>query len=420
MKAFISELHSKAAEFCGANLTALFWIVVGLALHIGFLLVGNTSPIADEGFHIQQIQMFLDGNYSIAPKLTVPPVYHAIFATIYKLLGFDSIMVGRLISFSGSACSILIFYLLAKRISPEERNFRTLQFIFLPIIFPFFFLIYTDIWALGAVLLSTERALAQKAWQSALAMAFAVALRPPNIVWAAIPCTLILSPNLSNWRVCVQIFARFHFKKSLPCLLLGILFTAFISLNHGVAVGDRKYQQIALNFSNIWFFLLLFPIFFWPTCLSAWKDLFRNTFRHKITLPFLGALAGFSFYFSTYHISHVYNNPNFWFFIRNRLLFYTTAFPLAKAITFIPIAFGGIGFISSPLLYPAFILLIPLTLFSIIPFPLIEQRYYIVPITLFLLFRKLAPRKHELINTFFYIVGSLSITFCISRHLFFF
>jgi len=392
------------------------WFAIGLVITAGFLLLGNAPPIADEGFHVYQIQLFLNGNYSLSPAITVPPVYHAILAAVFKLIGIDAIIVARFISFLGSLGCIYAFNLLAKRISPEDSHLRTVQFIFLPIVFPFLFLIYTDIWALAALLLSIERAMAQRAWQSSLALALAVAMRPPNILWGLLIFAILIGlhrgpPHLD--RNCISK----HFRAAIPFTLLLGAFSIFLILNHGVSLGDREHQRLAFNISNVWFYLLVFCGLFWPNCLASSKILFARITQKPIPWT-AGTSFVFGFYLLTYHISHQYNQPSLWFYLRNRLLYLTTNFSAIKAITFLPIGAGAIGFSLYSFKNQTLArILIPLTFLSILPFPVIEQRYYLVPITLFQLFRK--STLHEEINTVIFITVSAFLTIGISKQLFF-
>lgn len=417
MKSLAARLIGNVWEFGVQNRQTLCWAgVISLLLGV-FLFIGNTPTIADEGFHLWQIQLFLKGNFSICPALTVPPVYHAILAAIFKLIGIDALIVGRLISFLGSLGCILIFFLLSRRITPDTCQLRTIQFIFFPLNFPFFFLLYTDIWALGAVLLSFERAVARKAWQSAAAVAFAVAMRPPNVVWALFVFAVLVAQEhppankVGDW---FRRLFKIPVRVWLPFALLFLGFLTFVCLNHGVAVGDRRHQQPAFNISNVWFFLLLFPLLFFPNCLAACKAL-RPIILGRAIPFFAGTGLLFLTYFPSYRITHQYNQPGLWFYLRNRLLYYTTRIPAIKCLAFLPVVVGAIGFFRTPLLSPVFVLFIPITLGSILPFPLIEQRYYMVPMALFLLFRTMAPG--EVSNTVYYFISSLVLVFCIAKSL---
>jgi alpha-1,2-glucosyltransferase len=392
------------------------WILTGFGLLAGFLLLGNIPPIADEGFHCYQIQLFLHGNYSISPALTVPPVYHAIIAAIFKLVGIDALIVARLISFTGSLFCIYIFYLLAKHISPENCQIRTLQFIFSPIVFPFLFLIYTDIFALAAVLLSFERGISQKPWQSAAALALAVAMRPPNIIWGLFAFAILVGLHLSPTHFHRNLISRYCTIAIPFALLLGAFFL-FAYLNHGISVGDRKHQHIAFNISNVWFYLLVFFTLFWPNCLESSRAFLAPVIR-KSRYWATGSSLAFCCYLFTYHISHQYNRPSLWFYLRNRILYFTTTFPAIKVLSFLPITLGSIGF--SPLSFSNRTVgkvLVPLTFLSILPFPVIEQRYYLVPLALFQLFRK--DTNHEETITLIYLACSAFLTIGISQHSFF-
>lgn len=388
--------------------------IIGLGLLVGLLLLGPAWLIIDEVVHMEQIQSIFYGKYVLHKGLTVPPTYHAMIALIAKALHLDieSHLAVRILSFLGSIGCIFIFHSIAQRLSADDCHIRTLQFIFFPLIFPFFFLIYTDIWALGSILLSVERALARKLWTSALAIVFATLLRPPNIVFSSLPILLFFSEFPMQPGI---MFLRNILKKLFPFFLLGAGFIIFVIMNGGIAIGDRKHHQIALNFSNLWLFFLLFAGLLLPACCLALKNLISLYSGFSLQkLGFVSLL--FLFYYLTYTVSHPYNFDHF--FLRNMILYYTTHFIPIKILAFFIILLGGIGFFFTKIHHTAFKIFLPIIcLLYILPFPLIEGRYYIPAFSLFLLFRKEAAGAHEIANIILYILCSLALLFCASKYI---
>jgi len=120
------------------------FLILALILWSLFLFMPNFY--VDEYIHYSQISLFLSENYSIVPKITTFPFYHLVIAKVSSMFGYSSNTFGlRLVSFLMSLVSVWIFYLLAIKLNIKNYLFRTLQFVFLPISFIYFALIYTDI-----------------------------------------------------------------------------------------------------------------------------------------------------------------------------------------------------------------------------------------------------------------------------------
>jgi alpha-1,2-glucosyltransferase len=416
-EASIEPAVRRFTVFCAAKRELIIWIVIGLTVDIVFLSIRNHAPIGDEGVHLPQVVRFMEGDMEVLPHLTVIPVYHAIIAGILSVIGAQSVAEARLVSFIGSAMSICVFYILAGRICPRERAIRMAQFVFLPILFPFFFLLYTDVWALTSVLWSFERALAKKVGQSAILAGLAIALRQPNLIWAVFIWLIFLWRREESPRISVRCLLAW-LRQTWSFLVLFGAFAVFVILNGGVAVGDRDKHDVAFNLSNVWFFLLLLAVLFLPNCLAALR-VASGWFFRKPVLFSGGLLALLAIYLATYHTSHPYNGVEYWFFLRNRLLRWTTDGMVAKLITFIPVVVGAAGFVFTPLMDRSARLLQAFSILSVVVLPLIEQRYYLVPLSLFLLLRRGAPGSYEGAQLICYAGASLWLTYGIASNWFF-
>ncbi|MBE2204057.1 MAG: hypothetical protein IAE94_06955 [Chthoniobacterales bacterium] len=410
-------MKGKVAAFCRKYQEVLFWLGIGLALDVAFLMVKDAPLVADEGYHLPQISGFLSGNFEVSPHITVLPVYHAIMAGILKLIGAESVAEARLVTFLGSAASIWFFYLIVRRLWPEERYLRTAQFVFLPILFPMHFLIYTDTWALAFVLIALERGLAGRPWQSAAAITVAVLMRQPNLVWAGMIWILLVWKS-DSLETTFEAIKSHWYRTTLPFVLVFAGFGGFILFNHGIAVGDRNQHEIGFNPANLWFFGLCFFIFFLPTCVGTllrfWKPLRKNPIWAGA-----GFATGFSVFMATYHAAHQYNQASLWFYLRNRLLHWTSRIPAIKVLSFLPALIGLTSFVLGPLRERRFHVLIPVSLASIAVMPLIEQRYYLVAFSMFLAFRRLENRSMERINTAAYALCSYVLLEEIAQNKFF-
>jgi hypothetical protein len=90
-----------------------------------------------------------------------------------------------------------------------------------------------------------------------------------------------------------------------------------------------------------------------------------------------------------------------------------------KILTFVPVVIALVGLLRTPLFSKWLWLFYPITFASIVVLPLIEQRYYLVPVVLFLAFRHPTTSCWEVLQTGFYIVGSFWLFHGIVTHQFF-
>lgn len=403
-------------RLCGEQKDVFFWLFIGIVLNAGLLYLGNIPPISDEGFNVPQISAFSHGNYTVEKELTMLPVYHGVIALLLKVVGGTTLQQARLISFLGAAFGVFFFYLLVQRVSSSGKYLRTIQFVTLPILFPFHFLLYTDAWSLAFVLLSIERALAEKPTASGVSAWCAVLFRQPAIFWAGFAWLLLLWRKDEDFLPPFSIL-RQRLRDGWVFVLLFLSFVVFILLNGGVAIGDRQHQQASLNLANVWFLLLLIFCLFAPEQFCSARKLVHLCNRRPIILGGIGGL--FTIYSFTYAIHHVYNQPGLWFFLRNRILFWSTTILWLKLIAFCLIMVALCYLWYKPLPERRMYLLYPVAFLSVLFLPLIEQRYYLPAFAIFLAFRERSNPWQEWALIGIYGVASMLLSWGIARHAFF-
>jgi alpha-1,2-glucosyltransferase len=340
-----------------------------------------------------QIDNFAKGNYSIVPTLAMPPTYHYIIGMGAKFLGWQSPWAYRLINFLLLLPIIPIFYLLSKK-----SAIKTLQFLFFPTMAIFYILTYTDLFSLmlilGAFLLITKK----KYKLSGIAGSLAIFVRQDNLIWIAFFCTCIFLEEKINIR------KKHSFKKFIDMIntyVIGIILLGgyLIYRGEGFVLGDQIQHPIALHTGNIWFSLFVFFLMFFPIILPHIKEIADFLRKHK---PYLfGLLILILFVFISFTNNHFYNHEKgFWF--NNMLMMIDSNIPIRIAFVstiFISISYLMITKFSSAkhyLLYPFAILQLSLSL-------LIEPRYYFIPFSLFMIFRKRQQKDLEVIMLCYYI-----------------
>lgn len=397
---------------------AMHWLLIVSGLCFSYMLMCETQRICDENWHVSQIGRFLNWDFTIIKGLTVVPVYHFFMFVILAATNGTYTQDARFVSFLVSALCVPAFFSLAKKMwSPKIALDRTVQFTFLPTIFYLFPMVYTDLWALLFVLLMVSAALDEEPSLSCFYGALATAIRQPNIVWVGFVWLLFLQRDRKLSEI-----SFIHFwtwlRGTWSFIVLFVAFGAFVIWNNGIAVGDRKNQAIGLHLENIWFFSLLFFTCSLPFCWGWCKGVYALARRHPV-FSLLCGLAILTIIVMTYIPIHPYNQASVWFFLRNRILWWTTQGVNQRVLSAFPIAFGLFGFLKTHFAQLRFAWLVPVSLGSLVVMPLIEQRYYIVPLALYIAFRAQEERGKEMVQTALFVFVSIWMMIGIANNSYF-
>jgi alpha-1,2-glucosyltransferase len=396
-----------------------FWLLIAVSLLFGFNVITHLKePIGDEGVHSYQIYKFVNGSYEHFKHVTMLPVYHAVNALFVSLFGFTELNYLRFTNLLLSVLTIPSFLALVKIFYPQQAYIRTLQFVFIPFLFPLFFIIYTDLFSLAFVLIMIERTLKKNYKVAAVVAFFAVFIRQPNLIWVGYCCLLILldieSPLVSKASVTEFL------KKVWPFILVILSFGMFVIWNGGVAVGDTDQHQISLNISNFYFFLLVSFALYLPYNIARFGDVKDLLVSNKWLIVLVIIL--FFVYMATYEHPHKYNTKELSFYRHNLFLHYTCDVYWLRILSYFAMAWMALSYYAAAHVskdHKPLLLLLPVTLLSIVPLPLIEQRYYLVSLVLFIAMRPSIPEKISVLTLIYYIGVSGYVLYHISRMNFF-
>ena len=418
----------------GLSTQTIFWMMILVSLLLGFNVVSHLSGgIGDEDVHRFQINWFIQGRFEIFKHVTMLPLYHGLVALLAKLTGLTSLNGLRFVHMVLAAGVIPAMYCLVRCFYPNEKMSRTLLLVFVPFMFPLFFLTYTDLPSLMLVLFMVERAWKRAyCWAAVLAF-FAVLMRQPNIIWVAFVSCLVALNTAQDMRIgwrfrgkgkdlglldrayLLQVLDRTKY-----FLLVFFLFAVFVFVNGGVAVGDAEQHPISFNLSNLYFFLLVAFVLFLPFNIEQVGNIKKLLIQHWWI--WLVLIVAFFIYFNTYEHPHKYNRTALKFYRHNWFLHYTGDYFLARILSFVPMAWMSLSFacaVRSSEYGRVILLMLPFALLSFVPLPLIEQRYYIVALTLFLAMRpKMSPLSTG-ITLFSFITLCAYILFNVTRKTFF-
>ena len=371
------------------GLTALAAVA---AYSFGMWLVADGST-KDEDYHYPQIKAFAEGRFEIDRRLTMLPGYHAIIAALAWVGGVGgalSLPAARVISWGLCALAPVLFFLCARALGKDNRFSLSLTFLLSPIIFPFFFFLYTDIpsllFLLGVLLLTLQRR-----YQLAGLMAvLSLLLRQTNVVWAFFFALVALGQEGVWTRL-----AQRDFRPVLHALarlwlfvFAGLAFLAFVYWHGSIALGMVDVHRLERLYPTQ-VYLLLFTVFllFMPLHIRNLPRIARMLRRRPVICLFVGAMS-LAFYLQTFWVNHPYNYEMD--FLRNRMLWPLREDLWLRVAAFIPMAWALCSLCVTPLQRRSFYWLYPLAAAVLLPTGLVEQRYFIVPIVLFML-----AKKHE-------------------------
>lgn len=362
---------------------ALIVLLAGFAF--GLAMVARVKGLlSDEGFHAQQIWDFYSGRWVIRKDITMIPTYHAAEALLIKMVGVYNDRYLRVLSFGGSLVLPLAAFGIARRQVPREAGRRVLQTFFFPLLFPFFFLVYTDCWCLGALLGLFY--FAGRRWfvPAGVCGLLAVALRQDSVLWvglAWLQAALEGGPPLC-WRTVLRNGA----KRAWPLLVVMLLFVGFVIENHGVAVGDRTQHQTGFNVTNLYSLLIWAWVLFLPVNLRAVPVVVRAVRRRWwLALIGIGCLPLFVLTFSN---THPYNHPSMRDWLHNQLLYYMGLGTTARVLFYLPAAWMTLTFAVTKFPTWRHALVLPFGALYACMHPLVEPRYYLASLVLFQLWRE--------------------------------
>ncbi|MCG8570064.1 MAG: Dol-P-Glc:Glc(2)Man(9)GlcNAc(2)-PP-Dol alpha-1,2-glucosyltransferase [Spirochaetes bacterium] len=399
-------------EFKMKYIAVFFWSLVVFLFALAFLQIIDVNPLVDELLHLKQIFNFRSHHFVINKDITMIPGYHFFIGMIISVLETAPIWLIRLISFLFCVLAIPVFHYLG-----EKNYLKTWEFAFFPIIFPFYFLIYTDLFSLLFVLLAFMFFKNKKYQISGIIMIMSLLIRQNNIIWIIYFFTSLYLEQYLNLKFeqkesLLKKFIRMDLiiltmKKGWIYLLGFGLFILFVFINQGIALGySDMHPPFAFHTTNVFFLLFCHFILFLPLNIFHFSKIYRLLKNRKWIIAVL--LLVFLLYLLTYKNSHPWNNFT-GKFIRNHILIYFYSHPVRHILFFIPCAYSILSIWVTPLnSYPAY-LVYPFTILYLLPSWLVEQRYYMLPFTFYLLFKKDENKWIEFITCLYYFILSFAL-----------
>jgi len=396
--------------------------------------------IVDEKAHFAQTQLFAQNQWTIYikngekyPRNAMFPGYHLIQSTIARITGKCTPTVIRTISAIESLLVILFAFLTIRilgqhreeksrknappnacntadnktgsviAISPEKALICALQIYFIPFLFTFHFLIYTDSMAVIAILGALYFSIKRAYLLSAIFAFLTIFIRHNYIVF--IPF-FVIYPYIDQYGYIIsKDKIQKHLMQSWTFILPFAAFTAFIIINGRLTLDDPTSHIPTISIGNIIETLLALLFFFLPFMIWNIKNTRNWTKKHsKTTIAIVVIFIIISAFFSPRH-----HWNTFAWLLHNEILAWFLRDFMTRTVFCSLLIFTLISLCSLRLNTKAAYLIYPFILFMLIPILLIEPRYSIIPLLLFNIFRPKMNYLNETVMLSYMIIASILI-----------
>lgn len=389
----------------------LLFLMIGICIPLGLHIAPADVPRVDEEAHFGQIQIFWSGRLETPAELgiTMLPGYHAAVALLTKLAGVTSLSGARATALLITIPSIFIFALLARRAGDNNPPQSALVYFLCPLFFPYFFLLYTDISSITFVMLGVLLTLYNRYYSAAFTLLLSMLIRQDNVIWAFFCFLLGLHQIYTDTMVTSEIKSRLttvlrNVVKNLwafPALF--VAFITFVVINGGVAIGDPESHKLGQIYpTQVFLCLLTLFVLMLPLHLANTKRIAALLYERPIWL-FAGA-CGLPLFILTFWADHGYNN--FSGFVHNEVVSWLRASLRNKILAYLGIIWCFYSLIVTKLAEQRFYWLYPLSLVAVLPHALIEHRYFMIPIVLFLALRSRNGDKLDFVTMSIFVIAS--------------
>lgn len=353
--------------------------------------------VGDEHVHFAQVLRFLAGDFSVdRDYLTTIPGFHLLVAALMWPFDADSIAAARFCNAAFGIAATVAFYALRRRAGHGDGILPTLQFAALPLLFPFFFLAYTDVLSLALVLAATLATISGRHLMAGCVLILAMLVRQNNVVWLGFLGVLAVVPT---WQDLRQREWRKFVARALPYAVGVVAFCVYWRVNGSVSLSAaqaRAHPDAAMHLGNVYFTLFLAGI------LLPLQTLFGlRIFWARVTAqPWLALLPVvlFAMFWWGFEVDHPYNLIDPQWSLRNQILQASQQQAWLHAVVGLISVMAACGLGSLRLQPKVAAWLYPFSAAFLASSWLIETRYALIPMALWLAFREPCGRRTEMLT----------------------
>lgn len=363
--------------------------------------------LSDEHVHWLQVLRFAAGDWRVDPWLSTWPTMNALVSLPVRLLANSELWVGR----ATIACSALVAFagmfalqrvIQGPQVSGHQAALQVLQFMLAPITLLFSVLVYTDLPALAALLWAAYGAVTGRRALLLVAGAATVAFRQSHIIWFValvfwflheqLRADLTAHPDWFLWqkvRAVVVLAVRQERAVLLATLGMMALWMLIVQWSGGVAYGANTRAGHFLRLAgapNACFSMVVALIVFLPVYASVLWQRRRAIARRHILIAAL-LLVLIAWLFEATEPGNVH--PAAQVLWRNRILSLLQD-PVGRVVMDIACLLGlyaSATMAVAPAARAARVGALLFGLLYVLPFGLIEQRYYLPMLALLWSFR---------------------------------
>ncbi|CCF56718.1 hypothetical protein KAFR_0B04220 [Kazachstania africana CBS 2517] len=381
----------------------------------------------DEKFHINQTITYIKGDWAQwDPKITTPPGLYILGWCNYHIIkpifkSWSNLTILRLTNLMGGLL-ILPICILRPLFLFNAIGFWPISLMCFPLMSTYYYLYYTDVWSTILILQSLTLVMTLSCgpklsiWLSGLFAGLSCIFRQTNIIWSGFVMLICIerkamitkqfnSNNFNNYLKCFILSIEEFKDVTLPYFINFILFFFYLLWNRSITLGDKSNHTAGLHLVQIFYcftFITVFSLPLWCSrnFLKSYK--LRCLSRPVRTIFELLGIMLIIRYFTSVHPFLLADNRHYTFYLfkkligrKSRLIKYAlmsiiyhfccfnymelmrpnemvfnTNQPLPiKDQTQLPVQLTHISWTG----------LLLCTFITIVPSPLFEPRYYILP-----------------------------------------
>lgn len=387
--------------------TQFAWVAIAAVWAVLAAMAWRGGLISDEWIHFPQISRMRAGDWlGIDPSLTTLTGYHGLVALAMKAVGAESLGAARWISALSGVFAVWAFHGTRRALTGDASPLPVQQFALMPILLPFVFLAYTDVLSLAMVFGAFWLALRERHVPAALVLLASLLARQNNVIWAAFIAAWSLWPylrhsgeggNTGAERFTMERFAPGSLPSrgrripgvSLPYLCVAAAFIAYWVVHGSISVSQTQahaHPDLSFHVGNVYFALaLLAAMMPLHLALGVKRFVWKATTRPAWWLLPAACLAVFVALFA---VDHPYNRAVPQFNVRNAALLYIDAHLVAKVAFGIAATLAACALAGNGTAVRHGWLLLPFAAVALCAAWLIEPRYSLAPLALYLALRR--------------------------------
>ncbi|CEP63132.1 dolichyl-P-Glc:Glc(2)Man(9)GlcNAc(2)-PP-dolichol alpha-1,2- glucosyltransferase LALA0_S07e03092g [Lachancea lanzarotensis] len=399
-------------------------IICGLCFHV---LTTRTIPYLyiDEVFHVSQTIQYINGAWSSwDPKITTPPGLYVLgwfnYRVMRALTSWSTLAILRLTNLIGGTV-ILPVVVLRPLFLFNAIGFWPVSLMCFPLLATFYFLYYTDVWSTIFILESLTLAITlpfgenKSIWLSALCALVSCFFRQTNIVWNLFVMIVLVerramiqkdfnTVHLNNYLKLV-IHSLENWKQLIaPYCINFVLFVVFVIYNRSLTLGDKDNHTAGIHLVQLFYciaFITVFSMPIWISKLGICQYQSRIKAKKVRTGLELFAIMFIIRYFTVVHPFLLADNRHYTFYVFKRIIarnfifkyvlmpwvYHFSVFNYLEAMRskimhfhpVLPIEIKNPTELPVQLTHISWTALIICTFLTVVPSPLFEPRYYILP-----------------------------------------